>query len=471
MIAIPIGHAACAALVATIVAFPSIAGPAEPPWENLQPGKHLDGWVQRGGNAHYTVEGGELVGRSVADTPNSFLTTRKSFGDFVLEYDVKIDPRLNSGVQIRSESRSDYRDGVVHGYQVEIDPTPRGYSGGIYDESRRGWLYGLARNDAASAAFKSGDWNHFRVEAIGPSIRTWVNGVPAANLVDDMTASGFIGLQVHGVGKDPTKAGMEVRFRALRIIAHDAARFASPPDARAEEISFLVNQLTPAERAAGWKLLWDGSTTQGWCSARGATFPDHGWFIRDGAFGVEASGGHESTNGGDIVTTEDYGNFDLQVDFRITKGANSGIKYFVDPALTRKEGSAIGLEFQLLDDANNQERVLGVAGNHQVGSLYDLIAAENLSSPGWPKPVPTIGEWSRARIISRGSHVEHWLNGVKVVEYERGSQMFRALVTHSKYVDLPGFGLRSAGPILLQDHGDEVWFRSIKIRVLPATGE
>ena len=227
-----------------------------------------------------------------------------------------------------------------------------------------------------------------------------------------------------------------------------------------------VNKLSTAEAAAGWHLLWDGNTTQGWRGARSEHFPDHGWFIRDGAFGVEASGGRESTNGGDIVTTRVYRDFELKLEFRIANGANSGIKYFVDPELTRKEGSAIGLEFQLLDDANNQERVLGVAGNHRVGSLYDLIAAENLSSPGSPKPVPTVGQWSRARILSRGSHVEHWLDGVKVVEYERGSQMFRALVTHSKWNDMKGYGLAVSGPILLQDHGDEVWFRSIKLREL-----
>ncbi|WP_394646626.1 DUF1080 domain-containing protein, partial [uncultured Sphingomonas sp.] len=216
---------------------------------------------------------------------------------------------------------------------------------------------------------------------------------------------------------------------------------------------------------AGWKLLWDGRTTKGWTSAKGGAFPARGWSIRDGVLTVEGSDGAESANGGDIVTMRDYRNFELSVDFRLTEGANSGIKYFVDPELSKGAGSAIGLEYQLLDDARHPDAKRGRDGNRTLGSLYDLIPARNLSDPDSPgKRINPPGEWNRAVIVSRGQHVEHWLNGFKVVEYERGSPAFQALVAQSKYAKWPNFGERAQGPILLQDHGNRVDFRSVKIR-------
>ncbi|NNE91260.1 MAG: DUF1080 domain-containing protein [Verrucomicrobiales bacterium] len=184
-------------------------------WTPLFNGKDLTGWTQKGGEAKYVVENGEIVGTTVPKTPNSFLCTEKNYGDFILELEFKVHPELNSGVQIRSNSLPDYKDGRVHGYQVEIDPSRRGWSGGIYDEGRRGWLNDLRERLKARYAFKQNDWNHYRIEAVGDRIRTWINGEPAADLKDDMTASGFIALQVHGVGnrEDP----ITVRWRNIRI--------------------------------------------------------------------------------------------------------------------------------------------------------------------------------------------------------------------------------------------------------------
>ncbi|MGD9720946.1 MAG: family 16 glycoside hydrolase [Pirellulales bacterium] len=190
-------------------------------------GASLTGWTQRGGKARYTVEDGTIVGTSVPNTSNSFLCTDKDYGDFVLELEFKVDPNLNSGVQVRSECFAEpktvERDGKertipagrVHGYQVEIDPKERAWSGGIYDEGRRGWLDDLADNDSARKAFKQGEWNAFRIECRGDSIKTWINGVPAADLKDSMTPRGFIALQVHGVGDatDPR----QVRWRNIRL--------------------------------------------------------------------------------------------------------------------------------------------------------------------------------------------------------------------------------------------------------------
>ena len=191
-------------------------------------GKSLDGWVQRGGKAKYRVEDGCIVGSSVPNTPNSFLCTEKEYGDFVLELEFKVDPALNSGVQIRSHYAKEGETvesagkkikggtgGKVFGYQVEIDPLPRAFTGGVYDEGRRAWLKDLKDNEPARKAFKGGEWNKLRIECRGPSIKTFVNGVKAAELTDDVDPKGFIALQVHGVGKKTEP--LEVRWRKIRI--------------------------------------------------------------------------------------------------------------------------------------------------------------------------------------------------------------------------------------------------------------
>ncbi len=222
------------------------------------------------------------------------------------------------------------------------------------------------------------------------------------------------------------------------------------------------NQLSVKEKKAGWQLLFDGKTTTGWKGAFLDSFPAKGWKVEGGELMVESSNGNESTNGGDIVTKDTYSNFELIVDFKITEGANSGIKYFVDPAQKAPANpkSAIGLEFQVLDDERHPDAKLGKDGNRTVGSLYDLIPACK------DKKVNPIGQWNTARIVSKGSHVEHWLNGVKVLEYERGSNDFKASVADSKFKDIPGFGLVSSGRILLQDHGNKVFYKNIKLKVL-----
>jgi len=188
-------------------------------------GKDLKGWTKRGGAATYKVEDGAIVGSSVPDTDNTFLATNDEYGDFILELDFKIDdPDFNSGVQIRSHSLKEHNKGRVFGYQVEIDPKPRAFSGGIYFEGggpnrAAGWLDDLEDNDAARKAFRLGEWNHFRIVAKGPRIQTWINGVLAVDYTDKdekaFTPAGFIALQVHGVG--PAKDRKEVRWKNIKL--------------------------------------------------------------------------------------------------------------------------------------------------------------------------------------------------------------------------------------------------------------
>lgn len=432
-------------------------------WIPLFNGKNLDGWKQIGGDARYRVGNREIIGTTKLNTPNSFLATAKNYTDFILEFEVMVSPELNSGVQFRSNVAPDYRSGVVHGYQFEIDPSSRGFSGGIYDEQRRGWLYPMSLNKKGSKAFQNGVWNSCRIEAIGNSIRTWVNGVECANLIDDVTSEGFIALQVHSIG-DKSMEGKEIRWKNIRIKTTDLDFERKPSDPEVLEMSYLINHITPIEERKGWRLLWDGKTTEGWRSARANSFPKSGWEIKDGELTILATDGGEATGPGDIVTNDLFSSFELELEFKITEGANSGIKYFVDADLNKGPGSAIGCEFQILDDEKHPDAKAGVNGNRTVGSLYDLIPAEGLSSPNRPKQFKGIGVWNKARIIVKGGKVEHWLNNEKVVEYDRFTQMFRTLVANSKYKTWPGFGEWKSGSILLQDHGNTVHYRSIKIR-------
>jgi hypothetical protein len=192
-------------------------------------GKTLTGWEQHSGAAEYRVQDGAIIGKTVPNTGNSFLCTAKKYSNFILELEFKVDPSMNSGVQFRSNyytketeveiagKKKKFPADRVHGYQFEIDPSPRAYTGGIYDEGRRGWLFDLKNNEAARKAFKQGEWNQIRIECRGDSLKTFINGVAAADLKDSLTAEGVIALQVHGIGKNQAAIGKEVMWKNIRI--------------------------------------------------------------------------------------------------------------------------------------------------------------------------------------------------------------------------------------------------------------
>lgn len=392
-------------------------------WEPLFDGKSLTGWTQRGGKATYAVKDGTIVGTTAPSTPNSFLCTEKNYGDFVLEYEFKCHPELNSGVQIRSNAYDKEKvydvggkkikvaAGRVHGYQVEIDANKvsRAWMSGIYDESRRGWLYPGPKGGDAKAftvqgqkLFKAEQWNHVRVECSGNRIRTFLNGELRADFEDDLTASGFIGLQVHGVGK--RKDPISVAWRNIRI-----------------------QEIAPT-RAAAWKpLITDGLT--GWHISPGGT-----WDNQNGV--IIGKSPKSERRHGMLITDDQYGDFSLKATFRVVSG-NSGL-YFraakVDHPVALK-----GFQAEV-------DRTMATGG------LYETLGRAWVAKPNATQmqSVYKPGEWTKMSVDANGGHIVVHVNGYKTVELK----------------DDPGL---KRGHIGLQLHGGQemhVEFKDVMIRPL-----
>ncbi len=351
-------------------------------WKNLFDGRTLDGWEVCGGFAKYRVEDGVIVGTTVEGSPNTFLCTKKQYGDFILEFDVKCDPRLNSGVQIRSHAykkdttlevwrrdkkvKAVHKAGHVYGYQVEISSEQTGSSGGVWDEARKSmWLYNARENAKASKAFKDNQWNKFRIACIGDSIKTWVNGVPCTDLRDPVDQAGFIGLQVHSVRSDKP---LEVRWRNIRI--KDLGRHV-------------------------WKPLFDGKTLQGW-----HTIPGGKWQVSDGII-VGTSASSESRHGL-LVSDRSFGDFTVRLKFKALKG-NSGLYFRADEV-----GGGVGVHgFQAEIDASND-----VGGLYETGGRAWVVQPTAEDVARWFKPQ----EWNEMTVSAHGGRIVVHVNGLKTAE-------------------------------------------------------
>ncbi|QHW00071.1 3-keto-disaccharide hydrolase [Spirosoma endbachense] len=418
----------------TLAGLPATAQKSEGDWEILFNGKDFTGWKHLNGNHKVEVKDGMIVGTVVPGEPNGFLCTEKEFGDFILELDVSIDTTMNnSGIQFRSLSTLDYLNYRLHGYQMEVDPKPQRWSGSIYDEARRGWLYTTELNLPSKTAFKNNAWNHYRIECFGTSNRTWVNDVAVSHLIDDETLKGMIGLQLHSNNpNDPIPPGNhQIRFKNIRIKTRNIKP--SPPD-DIFIVNLIPNDLSEAEKRAGYGSLFDGKTAQGLTGASNSKFPDSDWVIEQGTLTIKESKRNEKKS---VFLKNPYAAFELKFEFRLAEGADSGVKYL----LSKAEENAEGLEFQIQDDM--------LPGNVPRGK--DLTALGSVKGLAESKQTifskRRIGLWSNAMIrVYPDNRVEHWINGFKMADY-KGKP-------HEK------------GFLMLENNGLSVSYRSIKIKEL-----
>jgi hypothetical protein len=344
-------------LLLPLLAAPLVAADDEKGFVPLFDGKSLDGWTKVGGGATYHTEDGMIVGE-VGPGANTFLRTNKLYHNFILKLDVKLDVPGNSGIQFRSHESD---KGRVFGYQCEIDPSPRAWTAGLYDEGRRGWLYPLAGHPEAQKAFKLADWNHFVIEACGPHLRTWLNGVPCADLIDTADLEGFIALQVH--------AGKAGRIRWKDIQLKDLGKSA-------------------------WSPLWDGKTLQGWSKIGGGE-----WMVEDGA--IHGTMSKTEPKHGHLITKETYADFAVRLKFKSIKG-NSGLYFRVE------EGGGAGVKgFQAeIDPAND------VGGLYETDGRAWVVKPKPEDVKSWLKP----GEWNELSVVAWGKRIVVHVNGRKTAE-------------------------------------------------------
>jgi hypothetical protein len=351
-------------------------------WQQLFNGKSLDNWEVRGGFAKYEVKNGIIVGTTTKGSPNTFLCTRKKFGDFVLEFEVKVDPELNSGVQIRSHAYRDatemvvwrgdkkektvHRAGQVFGYQVEISNEQAGSSGGVWDEARKSiWLYDVSKDPVANKAFKDNQWNIYRIACIGDSIKTWINDVPCADLRDSVDLIGFIGLQVHSFGGDEPA---QVQWRNIRI----------------KEKGRHV-----------WAPLFDGRTLQGWHTAPGGN-----WKLHDGI--IEGTNTSEDERNGLLVSDKCYGDFTVRLKFKAVKG-NSGFYFRADKV---KDSVAVnGLQVEI-DESKD------VGGLYETGGRGWVVKPSSEEVKKWFK----LQYWNEMTVSAHGRRIVVHVNGQKTAE-------------------------------------------------------
>lgn len=365
------GYSVLASMLVLSACAVTPVAPESPEWVELFDGATLDGWTQVNGKAPYEVRDGVIHGINVLDTPNSFLATDATYADFVLEFESRSEGDANSGVQFRTDLAPGTWSGVV-GYQLDIDPSARRWTGGIYHEGVHVWRHTMVRNAACQNAYQHGAWNSYRIEAVGNVIATWVNGVACAHMAGDHHSDGMIALQVHSIGQEESYLGSFTAWRNLRLLENPAEDVLWLARRNPTVEGWLQGGLSAAEQMAGWERL--------------------------------------SVDTPSATLELPQGGFELVFDVQLGEAAEAHLDYTLSIGRTLCRAS-----YQILDDAALAD---ARADTETMGSLTGQIAAQNLSEPDRAKRFNTDGKWNRVRVLSDGARVQHWLNGVTVVDYE-----------------------------------------------------
>ncbi|MBN2639409.1 MAG: DUF1080 domain-containing protein [Bacteroidales bacterium] len=414
-------------------------------WELLFDGIALNGWHDYNGDSltgPWGVEDGAIKAEGHGNDANGYIVTNRQFDNFILSWDWKISKGGNSGMMYHVVQNSDYEVPYATGPEYQLIDNIN-FDGKLEEWQKCGADYAMYLPDSTKLNINTaGEWNNSQIVFDNGHVEYWMNG--QKTLEFESWSPDWYSRKSTGKWKNFPDYG-EKECGVICLQDHGYPAWFK---------NIKIKQL-PKNKKEEW--LFDGTSTDAWRSVSTDSFPQTGWEVNHNKLIVKAQEGNIPA-GADIITVKKYANFILELDYKLTTHANSGVKYFVVDNYAGYEGQFLGLEYQIIDDDSYSEEELGNSyGNHKTGSVYELIPAPAKKKMNAP------GEWNHVKLMVDCSHVEHWLNGQKMLEYERGSDAFKALVAKSKYTIYPKFGEAPRGHIMLQGHNGEVAFRQIKI--------
>lgn len=386
------------------------ASPDRDRWTELFDGETLDGWFVHHGDLPFDVRDGEIVGATAVDIPTHYLTTNNQYDDFILELEMNNSTGENSGVQFRSVTDAPFYTGLT-GYQLEVDPTERGWTGGIYFEGVGTWQHPPINNPACKKSWRKDGWNTLRIEAKGKQMRTFVNEIPCAYLFDEYLQKGHIGLQIHSIGSNPNAAGAETRWRNIRILENPKLNDYTADDIKADSNSHFIDRLSPVERALGWTLVRSNLKDASLWAKKQIRNP-----INLEAWTVNVATLRANSDVSSLRIPLAEASYHLIADMQIEPMTSGEILYPVTIVGADGEPHSCIASYRIFDDRSLEGR--SEDSPMLMAALTGKIAAKNMSEPDRPKRVLFGNAWQRIGLNVQSGHVEHWLNAVKVVDYQ-----------------------------------------------------